>query len=98
MGAGFFQHLAVGHNGAGQVSQIPLAKEGQGELPQLLGQGQPPDAAFFIGSEVGAVILHPGRPENQQEAQGAADRIKSRSAPRGSFHQVADKKIQQTRR
>ena len=98
MRAGFFQHLAVGHNGAGQVGQIPLAKEGQGELPQLLGQGQPPNAAFFIGSEVGAVILNPGCQENQYEAHDTADYIKSGSSFDGSFHQVADEKIQQTRR
>ena len=96
MGAGFFKHLAVGHDGAGQVSQIPLAKEGQGELPQLLGQGQPPDAAFFIGGEVGAVILEPGSQQNQPKANNAAAHIKGDVSPCGARHQVADKKIEQT--
>ncbi len=32
VGAVLFQHLAVGHDGAGQVGKVTLAEEGQGSL------------------------------------------------------------------
>ena len=97
MGAGFLQNLAVRHDGAGQVRQVPLSEEGQRELPQPLRKRQPPDAALFVGSEIGAVILEPGGEENQGKAADAPGGIEPGPAYNSARHQVPHQAVQQAR-
>ena len=59
VGAVLFQHLAVCHDGAGQVGKVALAEKGQGQLAQPLRKGQATGAALFISSKIGAVVLEP---------------------------------------
>ena len=97
VGAGLLQHLAVGHDGAGEVGQIPLAEEGQRQLPQALGQRQTPLAALFIGGEKRAVVLEPCGQQDQRKADDAAAHIEARPPRRGAGQQVADEEIEQPR-
>ena len=93
MGAGLFQHLAVRHDGAGQVGQVPLAEEGEGQFAQPLGQGQPPDAAFLVGGKIGAVVFKPGGGKNQRKAQDAPARVERGPAARRARHQIPHKEV-----
>ena len=93
VGAVLFQHLAVRHDGAGQVGKIPLAKEGQGQLAQPLCKGQAAGAALFISGKIGAVVLEPCGQQNQHKAGNASQQIKGASPARGACQQVFYQKI-----
>ena len=94
-----FQERAVGHDGAGQVGQVLLSEEGQGELPQPFRQGNPPHAAFGVGGKVGGVVLYIGGQQNQPHADRAADGIEGRPAfGNAAAHQVTDQAVEQSYR
>lgn len=98
MRAGLFKHLAVGHDGAGQVGEVALAEERQRQHAQPLREGQAALFALFICCEIGIIILEPCGDENEREADGAAAHIERRSSGRSAAHQIADEIIEHTRR
>ena len=98
MRAGLFKHLAVGHDGAGQVGEVALAEERQRQHAQPLREGQAALSALFICCEIGIIILEPCGDENEREADGAAAHIERRSSGRSAAHQIADEIIEHTRR
>ncbi len=71
MGKGLLQAGAVGHNGVGQVGQVPFAEEGQGKLAQLFRQPHPAGGTLLIGAQVGMLVFDAVDPINQrQNGQG----------------------------
>ena len=56
VGAILFQHLAIRHDGAGQVGKVALAEKGQGQLAQPLRKGQAASAALFIGRKIKRIM------------------------------------------
>ena len=100
MGEALLQEGAVGHDGTGEVGQVLLPKEGQGDLPQPLGQGHPAHPALHIRGKVGGVVLEPGGQKDQDQAHQAARQVKGHPAPAGDTagHQVPNKEEQQPHR
>ena len=52
MGKGLFQAGAVGHDGIGQVSQVPVSKKGEGECAELFCKANPAVGTLFIGARI----------------------------------------------
>ena len=94
MGAVLFQHLAVCHDGAGQVGKVPLAEKGQGQLAQSFRKGQAAGAALFIGRKIGAIVLEPCGQQDQRKTDRTPQQIKGGSPTRGACQQIFYQEIQ----
>ena len=74
------QHFGIGHNGACEIGQVTLGKEGQREFPQLLRKGDPPCCRLFVGRFVRRVVLPDACDNNEHKANCDTADIESRSA------------------
>ena len=73
MGEHLVQAGAVGNHGGGQVAEIPVAEEGQGQPAQGLRQAHPAVGALPVGGDVEGGVLKPVEDEQQdQHHQGKA--------------------------
>ena len=59
VGEHLVQAGAVGNHGGGQVAEIPVAEEGQGEPAQRLRQAHPAVGALPVGGDVEGGVLEP---------------------------------------
>ena len=94
MGKRSLQGGTVSHDGIGQIGEIFFSEEGEGDLPELFGQRDPPHTAFHIGCQISGIILKPGDDKNQNQACGTSCQIKEDpAAVYASGHHVKHKLV-----
>ena len=93
MGKTLLQKGTVGHDGTGQIGEVLFAEKGKRDFPKLFGESDAPHAAFYIGGEIGGVILKPGGQKNQSDAEDTTGGIQTRFAADIAAHQVADETV-----
>ena len=76
MGKRSLQGGTISHDGIGQIGQILFPEEGEGDLPELLSQRDPPYTAFYIGCQIGGIILKSGDDKDQNQAYSSPCQIK----------------------